>query len=117
MVMSGVDVTPKIEGGGGQRGGSSKPIPPAFKGPTPGLEQVVFDYGVSKGAADFKVYKDMFAKWMGPHIKHNAGQVSMAIRNVITITFVIPTAVQSGDGVEEVVEKEKFERIFSKITK
>ena len=108
---------PKIEGGGGRQGEFSNPNPPAFKGPTPRLEQVVFDYGVGKGAANFELYKEMVAEWMGLHIKHSAGQVSKAIRTGIPPTFVIPTAIESGDGFDEVVEKTKFYRLFSNMTK
>ena len=50
VVMLGIYAKPKIEGRGGWRGGFSKPKPPAFKGPTPGLDQVVLNYGVGKGA-------------------------------------------------------------------
>ena len=60
--MSGVDVKPKIKGGGGRRRGLSKPKPPVFKGLAPELEQLVFDYGVGKASADFKVYKEMVAE-------------------------------------------------------
>ena len=59
----------------------------------------------------------MVAEWMGLHIKHSAVQVSKAIRNGIPPNFVIPTAVQSWDGVEEVVEKANLDRLFSKMTK
>ena len=99
MVMSRKGVKPKIEGGGGRREGFSMPNPPAFKGPTPGLEKVFFNYGVGKGAADFEVYMEMVAEWMGMHIKYSAGQVSKAIHTGIPPTFVIPAAVKSGDGV------------------
>ena len=54
---------------------------------------------------------------MGLHIKHSAGQVSKAICTGIPPTFFIPTAVKSGDGVDRVVEKAKFDRLFSKMTK
>ena len=59
----------------------------------------------------------MVSKWMGLHIKHSSGQVSKAIRTGIPPTFVIPTAVKSGDGVGGVFEKAKFDRLFSKMTK
>ena len=100
--MSGVDVKPDIEGGGGRRGGFYKPKPPAFNGPTPELEQIVFDYGFGKGADDFEAYKEMFVEWIGLYIKHSSGQVSKEIRTVNPPTFVIPTAVKSGDGVDGV---------------
>ena len=54
---------------------------------------------------------------MGLHIKHSSGQVSKAIRTGIPPTFVILTAIEIGDGVDEVVEKAKFDRLFSKMTK
>ena len=115
--MLGVDVKPKIDGGGGRRGGFSKPNPSAFKVPTPELEEVVFDYGVGKGAANFEVYKEMVSECMGLHIKHSTVQISKAIRTGIPPTFVIPTNVESGHGVDGVVEKAKFDRLFSKMTK
>ena len=106
--MLGVDVKPKIEGGEGRRGGFSKPKPPAFKGPTPGLEKVFFNYGVGKGAADFEVYMEMVAEWMGMHIKYSAGQVSKAIHTGFLQLLSFQPLLRVGTGFRELLRRRSF---------